>query len=234
MGHTTTEYRQAMDLEKIELHLSSADLQERLRATTALRAYGNAVAVPLLCSRIQDPEFIVRSLVAMILGHKRTAEGFSALTTLLQDDPDATVRAEAVHALSHFGQSAIDHLMAAFRHDQHWLVRRSIIATLLELPLTGDRAVDFFNLCTVALRDSDVAVQEVGVEGLAIFATTPLRTAALDKLIPLVKADHWQTRMAASRALQDFDNHQAREALVQLRQDPDHRVVGGALEGLVD
>ncbi|MEB3273583.1 MAG: HEAT repeat domain-containing protein [Prochlorothrix sp.] len=222
-----------MDLEKIETNLRSPDFQERLRAITALRAYDSKVAVPLLCSRLGDSEFIVRSLVAMILGHKRNRDGFLALQKLLAQDVDANVRAEAANALALFGEDAIPDLITAFRQDQHWLVRRSIIAALLDLPIEGDMAVEFFNLCAVALRDPDIAVQEIGIDGLGIFANTPLRTAALDKLVPLAKANHWQTRVAVSRALHSFDSHQARETLTRLRQDPDHRVVGAVLEGLV-
>ncbi|MEB3163694.1 MAG: HEAT repeat domain-containing protein [Prochlorothrix sp.] len=222
-----------MDLEKIASNLQSPDFQERLRAITALRAYDSGVAVPLLCSRLKDSEFIVRSLVAMILGHKRNTDGFLALQKLLAQDKDANVRAEAANALALFGEVAIPDLIAAFRQDQHWLVRRSIIAALLDLSISDDMAVEFFNLCAVALRDPDLAVQEIGIDGLGIFANTALRTAALDKLIPLVRAQHWQTRAAVSKALHGFDSHQAREALTQLRQDSDHRVVGAVLEGLV-
>jgi hypothetical protein len=85
----------------------------------------------------------------------------------------------------------------------------------------------------VALRDPTPQVQEVGIEGLSIFAQSALRTAALDKLLPLVKSEFWETRMAVSKSLRQFDHHQAREALSCLSHDPDYRVVGAVLEGLI-
>jgi HEAT repeat protein len=226
-----------MNLEQIEADLNSKDFQERLRAVTALRSFDSSVAVPLLCSRLNDPEFVVRSLAAMGLGQKRTSESFTALRELVEIDPDPSVRAEAVYSLILFGAKAVPDLVMVFRQDQHWLVRRNIIAGFIELERSEERSeersVELFNLCALALRDPDLAVGEIGIEGLATFSNTSLRTAALDKLLPLVKAEHWQTRVAVSKALRGFDNHQAREALIQLSQDQDYRVIGAVLEGLV-
>lgn len=222
-----------MNLEQIETDLNSKDYQERLRAVTALSTYESAVAVPLLCSRLDDPEFVVRSLVAVGLGKKRTAKSFHALQKLVETDIDPNVRAEAASSLALFGEQSVSALVTIFRHDQHWLVRRNIIVALIEMEGSQDLAVDLFNLCALALRDPDLAVREIGIAGLATFANTALRTAALDKLLPLVKAESWRTRVAVSKALRGFDNHQAREALIQLSQDKDHRVIGAVLEGLV-
>jgi HEAT repeat protein len=222
-----------MNLEQIEIDLNSSDSQERLRAITALRAYASHLAVPLLCSKLDDPEFMVRSWVAAGLGKKRTRQSFVALLDLVDEDSDPNVRAEAANSLALFGESAIPHLVSVFRQDQHWLVRCSIIAALMDMEGADDLAVELFNLCALALRDPDLAVQEIGIAGLATFAHTALQTAALDKLLPLVKSESWQTRMAVSKALHGFDHHQAREALIQLRQDRDHRVIGAVLEGLV-
>ncbi|NEO01913.1 MAG: HEAT repeat domain-containing protein, partial [Moorea sp. SIO3I7] len=57
-----------MDIRQIEISLKSPNAQDRLRALTALREYGSDVAVPLLTSKLKDPEFLVRSFVAMGLG----------------------------------------------------------------------------------------------------------------------------------------------------------------------
>lgn len=222
-----------MDLEQIVRSLHHPDLDERLRSISTLRAYDSSVAVPLLCGCLQDPEFIVRSLVATILGYHRMPAAFLSLVQLLERDEDAHVRGAAASALALFGEPAIVPLLNICRRDRHWFVRRSIINALMGLPLSGDLSVELFNLCALALRDPQESVQQVGIEALRVFANTPLRTAALDKLIPLAKAGSWQIRMAVCRSLHHFDHHQAREALIHLRQDPDHRVVGAALEGLV-
>ncbi len=222
-----------MNLQQIETSLQSKDLQERIRAITALRGYDSQVSVPLLCDQLQDSNSIVRSLVAASLGKKRTQKSLNTLQDLLYNDPEANVRSEAATSLALFGEMTIPLLTAAFREDPHWLVRRSIMAALLELKLSDDLMVEVFNLCAVALRDSNPEVQEVGIEGLGIFAQSPLRTAALDKLLPLVKSDRWETRMAVTKSLRQFDHHQAREALDLLSHDRDYRVIGAVLEGLV-
>ena len=222
-----------MNLQQIETSLQSKNLQERIRAITALRAYDSRVSVPLLCRQLQDSDSVVRSIVAASLGKKRTQESFNTLRELLGQDPEANVRAEAATSLALFGEMTIPLLTAAFREDPHWLVRRSIMAALLELKLSDALMVEVFNLCAVALRDPTPEVQEVGIEGLGNFANSPLRTAALDKLLPLVKSQLWETRMAVTKSLQQFDNHQAREALSLLSHDQDYRVIGAVLEGLV-
>ncbi|MBC6419692.1 MAG: HEAT repeat domain-containing protein, partial [Prochloron sp. SP5CPC1] len=43
----------------------------------------------------------------------------------------------------------------------------------------------------------------------------------------------WRVRVRVARALGKFEVQEAKDALVQLRQDEDYRVVGAALEALV-
>lgn len=222
-----------MNLQQIEISLQSTDLQERIRAITALRSYDSRVSVPLLCHQLNDSDSVIRSIVAASLGKKRTQASFETLLELLQIDPEANVRAEAASSLALFGDVAIPFLIAAFREDPDWLSRRSIMAALLDLPLSDEVMVEVFNLCAVALRDPNPQVQEVGIEGLGIFAQGSLRTAALDKLLPLAKSEFWETRMAVTKSLRQFDHHQARETLDRLSHDRDYRVVGAVLEGLV-
>ncbi len=217
-----------MDLDQIKAELNSPDSQARLRALTALRFYEADTAVPLLCSRLEDPEFWVRSFVAMGLGRKRSPAGFTALQTLL-DDTDANVRAEAASALGLYGKMAIAPMMVAFKQDQHWLVRRSILAALSEM----DAPVELFNACTLALEDADITVRETGALTFSRFAHTDMQTAALERLLPLAQAEYPVVRAALARSLRQFDSYRAREMLVQLRQDEDHRVVAAVLEGLI-
>lgn len=218
-----------MDLPQIETCLSSRDVQSRLRAITALRAYETAIAVPLLCGCLNDPEFLVRSMVALALGYKRNVESFDALSGLMRDDDDPNVRAEAAAALGRFGQRAIAPLLASFAGDPNWLVRQSILAAFTEL----EAPIELFKICSQALQDPDLSVQEAGISALGRFAGTDLQTTALDKLVPATKAEHWQIRAAAARALHPFDHYDARNALKSLQGDEDHRVVAAVLERLV-
>lgn len=218
-----------MDLDQITLSLRSDDVQDRLQAVAALRAYDPAIAVPLLCSRLNDTEFLVRSMVATNLGRKRNAEAFQALLRLVEEDPDPSVRAEAAGSLGQYQQQGLIPLREMFERDSHWLVRQSILTAIADM----NAPLDLFKLSSQALHDPDLTVREAGITALADFAETDLQTAALDQLLPQVQAEHWQTRAAIARALRRFDNYEAREALVQMQRDEDHRVIAAILDGLV-
>ncbi len=220
---------QPMDLSQIRLSLDSDDSQERMRAITALRNYDAETAVPLLCDKLGDPEFLVRSFIAMGLGRKRTPQAFEGLLLLL-DDTDANVRSEAASALALYGDRALPRLVELFEQDQHWLVRRSILAALGEM----DAPATLYRLCVAARRDSDLTVREATALMLSRFAGTEYQTAALDHLLQFARAEEAMVRAAAARSLRQYDLHQAREALTQLHDDKDHRVVAAVLEGLVE
>jgi HEAT repeat protein len=72
-----------MDLNAIQTALSSSDLSARITGIKALNDYDADVAVPLLMGRMADPEFLVRSLVAMGLRHQKSAESFAAILEML-------------------------------------------------------------------------------------------------------------------------------------------------------
>ncbi len=218
-----------MDLEQITTSLRSEEVHSRLQAITALRAYDTLVAVPLLCSRLSDSEFSVRSMVATSLGRQRNGEAFQALLGLVESDLEPYVRAEAAAALGHYGYPALAVLCAAFERDRHWLVRQSILSAIADL----NAPMDLFRLACQALKDEDSTVREAGIGALAGFAGTDFRTAALEHLSPHARSEHWQTRAATARALRRFDHYEAREALAVLQHDSDHRVVAAVLEGLV-
>ena len=218
-----------MKIEQIKVYLQSEDSQDRLKALTELRNYGAEVAVPLLKSRIRDREFLVRSFVAMGLGKKQTAESFAALLELIQFDPDPNVRAEAANSLSLYGEVAAPHIVALFHRDSHWLIRRSIIAALFELNCPEE----LFDVCISGLGGEDFTVREVCVDGLGFLADSVKHGAALERLLTLVDHPSWRIRVRVAKGLNQFQEQSAQDALNQLRQDPDHRVVGAVLDGLI-
>lgn len=217
-----------MDVSEIAASLESSDPQVRLRALTALRQHDPAVALPVLLSQVDDTEFMVRSFVAMGLRKIQTAESFAALLKMMQFDRDPNVRAEAANSLSTFGTEAIEHLVEAFRRDDNWLVRRSIMAPLYEMQ--SPDAV--FEICAIGLEGEDMTVQEVAIDGLGLLANTEKQAAALEKLFPLVSDDSWRIRQRVARALLKFDNPQARAAVSYLAKDRDSRVVGATMPSL--
>lgn len=218
-----------MDIYQIEAGLKSSDSQARLQALTALRNYDPPVAVPLLKTKLRDPEFLVRSFVAMGLGRKQTPEAFDALIELLNSDSDYNVRAEAANSVSLYGEPAVPHLLRAFRDNSHWLVRRSILAALMELP----HPEALFEVCAGAIADPDLTVREAAIDAFGIFAGTTKQAEALQQVLAHVSADWWRIRLRVALALRKFDAPPAFEALSRLKQDRDHRVVAAVLEGLL-
>lgn len=63
-----------MDIYQIETDLENPDFQYRLKAIQALKDYPSDTAVPLLLSKLQDPEFLVRSFISMALGKQQVAD----------------------------------------------------------------------------------------------------------------------------------------------------------------
>lgn len=227
---------QPIDLEQIKADLASPELQMQLQALVALRGYEIATALPLLQSRLDDPNGLVRASVACGLGLKRSPQSYQALQILLQDDEPA-VRAAAAGAVAQFSHYHLDRadvavpdlLVTTFERDEDRLVRSRILDAVNQLHLP----FRLFRLCTLALEDKDAALQEQATLLFEQFSDTDMRLSALDHLQRLARSPHAGVRAALARSLQAFDSHRARETLTELRRDPDHRVVAAVLEGLV-
>lgn len=220
-----------MELELIKSNLHHPDFQYRLKAIAALKNYSPEIAVPLLQTKIHDPEFLVRSFVAMAFGKQQTAESFASLLEMIRFDDTPNVRAEAANSLSLFGAIAISHLVSTFYQDDHWLVRRSILAALTEM----DCPDELFDICqqAIAHTDEDETVQESAVDALATLADTHIQEQTLNQLLDLVNHPSERIRIRVAYALKLFEQETAKSALQKLRQDPDHQVVGAALENLL-
>ncbi|MGC8711285.1 MAG: HEAT repeat domain-containing protein [Leptodesmis sp.] len=217
-----------MELNQIQTDLQQADFQYRLKAIAALKDYAPDVAVPFLRNHIHDPEFLVRSFVAMGLGKQKTAESFAALLEMMKFDNTPNVRAEAANSLSLFGQVSASHLVETFFRDDHWLVQRTILAVMVEL----DCPEELLEICVQALADEDATVQQAAVDALGTLANTRQHYAALSQILALKTSDSDKMRMRVAYALKHFDDLAAKTALAELRQDPSYQVVGAALEDL--
>lgn len=214
-----------MDIESIRTDLSSPEVDTRLKAITALWDYGSEVAVPLLIEKLRDPNFIVRSFIAMALGKQQTDDSFAALTYLLEQEGDYSVRAEAANALSLFGALAVPKLVTAFGADDHWLVRRSILAALIEMQFPEA----LFEVCLKALEDEDPTVPEAGIDALGVLANTSRNAEALEQLLKLVPDPNWRMRYRTALALRRYSDERAKAALDYLAKDDHPRVVAAAL-----
>ena len=217
-----------MELAEIKVLLTNPDFQYRLKAIAALKVYDPDTAVPILIATLKDPEFLVRSFVARGLGQQQAAESFAALLEMTKFDDTPNVRGEAANSLSLFGKVSISHLVSAFCQDDHWLVRRSILAALEELDCPGE----LIEVCTQALAGDDLTVQEAAIDSLSSLTGSSHHKAVLTQLLTITQAPSPRLRARVAHALQKFDDPQAQEALIELRQDADHHVVAAALEDL--
>ena len=219
-----------MELQQIESHLQHSDYQYRIKAIAALRDYPSEVAIPLLTKHILDEEFLVRTFVARELGQQKAADAFAGLLELIMFDNTPNVRAEAANSLSLFGQIAAPHLLQSFVRDDHWLVRISIFAALVEM----DCPEVLLEVCQVGIAGEDRPVQEAAIDALGSLAKSEQKDQALAQLLALKVAEAPYLRARSASALKHFDTPAAKDALVELRADPDHKVVGAAMEPLLE
>ncbi|MBE9068072.1 HEAT repeat domain-containing protein [Leptolyngbya cf. ectocarpi LEGE 11479] len=219
-----------MELSDIKHVLEHSDSQERLKGIVALKDYDADIASPLLLGKTNDAAFLVRSFVAMGLGRKRSDAGFAALLNMMNTDPDNNVQAEAANSLAMYGDTATLHLVNTFHANHHWLVRRSILAAMIDL----NSPVHMLDICLTAIKDTDLTLINAGVDHLSTLAKTDQAEAALAAILSLKTAENWYTRMHVAYALKCFNAPAAKDASLELRQDQHHKVVAAALEGLVN
>ena len=219
-----------MNFQEIESYLESPNPQARMKALVELRHHEPDVVVPLLKQRMYDKEFVVRSFVAMGLGNKQTEEGFQALLALIEYDSDPNVVAEAANSLAKFGDRAYPHLIELFEQNTHWLIRQSIFGALEDVTEPGI----WLRLCRAGLDGEDLVVQSTAIVMLSQLHNTEYRDTALDLLLIAAVADTAMIRAQTARTLKDFaDDPRASAVLSKLRQDPNLRVVGAAMESLL-
>ena len=218
-----------MELSQIKEYLDSPNPQNRMKAIVELKDQNPSVVVPLLKQRMYDKEFVIRSFVARGLGYKRTDEGFQSLLDLIENDQDPNVKAEAANSLANYGEKATPHLVELFRSEPHWLVRQSILAVIDEI---GSPDV-VLQLADLGLEGDDLVVKLASISCLGKLKGTPYEQEAIDLLYELSTAETVAIRAQVARVLGSFDGPKAKAALAELRHDPDHRVVGATLEGMM-
>lgn len=218
-----------MEINQIKAYLDSPDPQNRLKAIVELRNHPANIVVPLLKQRMYDKEFVIRSFVAMGLGYKLTDEGFDVLLNLIDNDLDPNVKAEAANSLAKYGEKSIPHLVELFRKDSHWLLRQSILAAIEDM---GSPSV-FLQLSLWGLEGDDLTVKLSSISYLQKLKGTSLEPEAINVLLELSTSEIVAIRVQVARVLGSFDDPKARDVLLKLRDDQNHRVVGATLEVLL-
>ncbi len=194
--------------EEIRQAIVSGDPSRALPALVSLRRLEVEQAVPLLLLGLEQEPFIVRSISCAGLGVKRSEAGWEALTAALSGDEDANVRAEAANALASYGvERAWPLLRRSFAGDDQWLVRCSILSALAEQAEIEPGVL--LELAQMAIADADGSVRVGGTE-------------ILGRIVREAGASTDQVEIAET----------ARQRLIGLQLDPDHRVVASALNGL--
>lgn len=218
-----------MDIEQIKTALDDANPQQRMKGIRELRNYEAEIAAPLLLDHVNDQEFLVRSFVAMGLGRKQSDAAFEALLEMMENDKDPNVRAEAANSLSFYGEVAVSHLRQMYESDDHWLVRRSIIAVMVDLKSPQE----LLEICEIGLSGEDEPVMESCLSALGLFANAPQQTAALKLLLAWADDESWRIRLQVAKSLGKYQHPDAIAILNQLKTDQDHRVVGAVLETMI-
>lgn len=218
-----------MDLPQIEINLQSSDFQYRIKAIAALKDYSPDVAIPILTRHINDSEFLVRTFVARELGRQKTSESFAALLQIMRYDNTPNVRAEAANSISLFDRISASHLVQAFVTDDHWLVRRSILAALVEMECYPE----ILEVCLLGLKGEDAPLHEASIDGLSSLSKSHLSDVALASLLQLKDSELEYIRVRVAYALMQFEQPSAKAAIAALRKDQDYRVIGAALENLI-
>jgi len=78
-------------------------------------------------------------------------------------------------------------------------------------------------------------VREACINCLATIENCPYQQGVLKNHLPYSHHQAWRIRSHLARCLKSFaDNPKVPPVLTQLKQDPDHHVVGAALEWLVE
>ena len=116
-------------------------------------------------------------------------------------DNTPNVRAEAANSLSLFGRASASHLVQTFVIDDHWLVRRSILAALVE----KDCPEEVLEVCHLGLAGNDITVQEAAVSALGSLVQSRQSDAALSQLLTLKDSDADHIRVRVAYALKPFD-----------------------------
>jgi HEAT repeat protein len=218
-----------MDIEQINNALQDADPQQRMKGIRELRNYEASIVIPLLLNHVNDQEFLVRSFVAMGLGRKQSDAAFEALLTMINQDKDPNVRSEAANSLSYYGEVAVPYLRAMYESDDHWLVRRSIIAALVDLKSPQE----LLEICEIGLSGEDEPVMESCLSALGLLSKSEQESAALKLLLAFADDRSWRIRLQVAKSLGRYNHPEAIATLSKLKADPDHRVVGAVLESTI-
>ena len=214
----------------LEIQLRSPALNLRKQALDELAALPSEKALPMLQRLAAEPDFALRRLAVMGFGNHPTEESFEALQTILQQEEDANVLAEAANSIFEFGDLAIPILQEVYQRHENWLVRQTVLALLTE----GNCPQVLLSTAIEAIGDDNQMLRETGILALGQLADSDESQAAFDTLARMAEDERWRNRWRAAIALKLFRTPEAKHLLAKLKQDEHYRVVAAALDADMD
>ena len=214
----------------LEAELRSSAINIRKDALDELAELPAEIALPILQRLVAEPDFALRRLAVMGFGNHPTQASFEALQTILEEEQDANVLAEAANSIYEFGDPAISILQDVYRRHDHWLVRQTVLALFTE----GNRPSVLLSAAIDAIGDDNLMLKETGILALAQLAESDERQAAFQTLTQMAQDNRWRNRWRAAIALKLFDTPDAKRLLAKLKQDEHYRVVAAALDSDMD
>ena len=215
---------------ELEQQLRSPALNIRKQALDELAALPSETALPMLQRLAAEPDFALRRLAVMGFGNHPTPESFEVLQTILAQEEDANVLAEAANSIFEFGDSAMPILQDVYRRHEHWLVRQTVLALLTE----GNSPHLLLSTAIEAIGDDNQMLRETGILALGQLAESDESQVAFETLARMAEDDRWRNRWRAAIALKLFRTPEAKHLLAKLKQDEHYRVVAAALDADMD
>ena len=126
------------DRERLLTQLIQGSINDRRLALNELAEGPSDIAVLLLQELLDSPDFSLRKIAVMGFGNHQTDDAFAALQSLVRQEKDANVLAEAANSLYEFGDRAYPELRQLYDAHENWLLRQTIISIVME---TNDSAL---------------------------------------------------------------------------------------------
>lgn len=210
------DYPMNLSVEEIRDQMTHGDPGKRMAALVALRFIDEEAAAPILVAAATDPIPLVRVYAAIGLGKKHSAGTFELLTTLLNEDKDASVRAEAAGSLgSYSNQNAAEYLVRSYYEDMDWIVRYSVIVSLGQL-----RDARGYSVLRSALASETEMIRDAAISALGELGNAK----AIEVLLPLISSTDSEVRRRVAQALGSIGTQECRSPLNYLIKDEDSTV----------
>ncbi len=217
---------------------------------------GGETEAHFLIERLREGNVDERAAAAWAIGQAKLPSGFEPLLRSAREDPDGTVRLNAVEALAAFDDEGLVAALPGFLDDPDEQIRAAALRGLADPRFAGSvdavgavlvdgppalhaLAADVLGRMAsergIPFLERAAGNPDADVRSRVAFALGKLRArAALPTLLRLLKDESWEVRANTAQALGWIGEPSARPALTALLDDPDRRVRGVADKALAE